>query len=167
MLKKSSTSASATTPPKKSEIKSEHKLLRPMRNPKMIHFLFLSDRPPTATPSQKNPVEIIQNPRDEEKDNPLCAVVVFTLHFNSLSPSSTYMRQWTNHHWFRLVQIWTNAWNFNEIHIISIKKIHLEILSVKWRKFYQGLNVLSIMHTLCLLWLRNGRFHPYHSAFNI
>ena len=76
----------------------------------------------------------------------------------------SYMRQQTNHHWFRL---WLVAWsaiistnagilsigplgtNFNEvlikIHTFSFKKIHWKMSSGKWRPFCLGLNVLTSM----------------------
>ena len=60
---------------------------------------------------------------------------------------------------WRQAIIWINAGilligplgtNFNEIliaiHIISLKKIHLKMLSGKWRTFCLGLNVLRLQH---------------------
>ena len=58
--------------------------------------------------------------------------------------------------------IWTNAGllligpletNFSEIlieiHTFSSKKMHLKMLSAKWRPFYLGLNVLRKWHVVC------------------
>ena len=79
-----------------------------------------------------------------------------------------YMRQWKNHNWFShylshyLNQCWNSVkWtNFNdiliEIHIFSLKKIHLKMSSEKWRSFCLGLNVLMLknVHGLKPQWKR-------------
>ena len=85
-------------------------------------------------------------------------------HLNSSLPSAAYMHQWTGSALVqimacRLVRqalIWTNAgtlliWplgtNFSEmlmeIQTFSFKKMHLKVLSAKWRQFCPGLNVLT------------------------
>ena len=67
--------------------------------------------------------------------------------------------------WYQAI-IWTKAGilligplgtNFSEIligiYIFSFKKMHLKMLSGKWRPFCLGLNVLMTLHLLC--WFRS------------
>ena len=73
---------------------------------------------------------------------------------NGLSPGRRQAIIWTN---AGILLIWTLGTNFNEmlieIHIFSVKKMHLKMSSAKWRPFCLGLNVLMIP---CLLY-----FHEY------
>ena len=96
---------------------------------------------------------------------------------NSLRPSDTYMRQWTNQHWFRQwIVAWTSPthylnqcwniinctignklhWNINRNWYVSFKKIHLKMSSGKWRPFCHGLNMLK-SQSVALVWVRQGR----------
>ena len=85
---------------------------------------------------------------------------------NLLWSSDTFMRWWSNHHWFRFngllpgrrqAIIWTNVGillfgplgiNFSEIAFeiltCSFKKMWLKVLSAKWRLYCLGLNVLKV-----------------------
>ena len=77
--------------------------------------------------------------------------------FNSLRPSDAYMRQWSNHHWFRqtnagILLTWPLGTNFSELSIeiytFSFKKIHLIMSSEKWRPFCLSLIMLKCFHGL-------------------
>ena len=84
---------------------------------------------------------------------------------NLLRPSDAYMRQYTNHHWYRqwlvawpvpthyLNQCWNIVdwifrnnlqWNLNWNSYISIKQNTFENTSGKWQMFCLGLNVLNV-----------------------
>ena len=89
----------------------------------------------------------------KEKENIACkmsAILSWLPCINLLKPSDAYIRR-------RQAIIWTNAGisligplgtNFSEIliwiHIFSVKKMHLKMLSGKWRPFCLGLNVLTM-----------------------
>ena len=64
---------------------------------------------------------------------------------NGLSPNRRQAIIWTN---ARILLIERLGTNFNEIlikiHTFSLKKMHLKMLSEKWRPFCLGLNVLSL-----------------------
>ena len=65
---------------------------------------------------------------------------------NGLSPDRRQAIIWTN---AGILLIRTLGTNFNEIlfeiHIFSFKNIHLKMSSAKWRPFYLGLNVLTLL----------------------
>ena len=72
---------------------------------------------------------------------------------NGLSPGRRQAIIWTN---AGILLIWPLGTNFNEILIgiqtFSFKKMHLKMLSAKWRPFCFGLNVLMYSHHLKWCW---------------
>ena len=72
---------------------------------------------------------------------------------NGLSPGRRQAIIWTN---AGILLIWPLGTNFSEISIaiqtFSFKKIHLKMLSGKWRPFCLGLNVLTPGHHRSQLW---------------
>ena len=100
---------------------------------------------------------------------------VFSFPFNSLRPSDAYMRQWTNHHWFRLwraagtasslylnqcwnIVDWTLRnkvqWNLNRNWNIFIQENAFENVVWKMSAIFLGLNVLTFS------WLpKNAHLH--------
>ena len=79
----------------------------------------------------------------------ICYFLIWISCFNSLRPGDAYMRQQTNHHWFRtnagILLIGTLGTNFSEIlsaiHTFPFTKMHLKMSSGRWRPFCLGINV--------------------------
>ena len=95
-------------------------------------------------------------------------------------PDDAYIRQYTNHYWFRqwlvawsapslylnqCCDIWIGLWGTDKIHTFSFKEMDLKMSSVWWRPIFLGFIVLKLwisilschMHGYCMI--ADGKIH--------